>query len=119
MDETGTVPAARSAARQEIAYARAAGMSCLQVGEALGITGGGEGVEHSIAERAFEYAAPHDGDWAQTYGPIIRWDRGSCGGRVTDRGPDARLAEGEEGHQEGCARRAADLTAWEAAWDDD
>lgn len=70
--------AARGAARQEIAYARAAGMSWLQVGEALGITGGGEGVEHSIAELAFEYAAPHDGHWARTYGPSIRWDCGSC-----------------------------------------
>lgn len=31
--------AARGAARQEIGYARAAGMSWLQVGEALAITG--------------------------------------------------------------------------------
>lgn len=39
-------------------------------------------------------------------------------GRVTDRGPQAGLAEGEEGHQEGCARRAKELAGWEAAWDD-
>ena len=100
---------ARGAAREEIGWARAAGLSWQKVGEALGITGKGDGIEHSIAELAFQYAAPHDSKWAQDYGPSLTWGCPSCGGRVTDRGPDWGLGDAESGHVGGCRRRAGCL----------
>ncbi len=110
--------ATRGRAREEIAYARAAGMSWQQVGEALGLTDADrDGVWRTAAEAAFDYAAPPDSHWARTYGPSIRWDCPSCGARITDRGPYSGPADAEQGHGHGCQRLAATVAAWEAQQD--
>ena len=76
--------AARYETRQYIKHAREAGLGWREIGAALGITGGGDGVAESIAEAAFEYSAG-TGGW--NYDASFTWTCPACGKTIHDRGP--------------------------------
>lgn len=109
---------ARGLARRYIRTAREDGASWHEVGAALGLTADDE--HETIALAAYNYAAPADGHYARTYGQSFTWRCPSCGGLVRDRGPyDGNPANTEERHGAGCARLAADVAAYDAAWGDE
>lgn len=109
---------AREIARGYIRTAREDGASWHEIGAALGLTAGDE--HESIELAAYDYAAPADGHYARTYGQSFIWRCPSCGALVSDRGPyDGNPANTEERHGAGCARLAADVAAYDAAWGDE
>jgi hypothetical protein len=110
--------AARHAARGYVRDARAAGLGWREIGEALNLGPNAAERGLSAAEAAFDYAAPSaDSHWSRTYGPSVIWRCGSCAELVTDHGPYAGLADAERGHADRCARREAEVTAWERQWE--
>jgi hypothetical protein len=109
---------ARQLARRYIRTAREGGATWHEIGAALGLAAGDD--HESIAAAAYDYAAPADGHYARTYGQSFNWRCPSCGGLVRDRGPyDGNPANTEERHGAGCARLAADVAAYDAAWGDE
>ncbi len=112
--------AARYQVRRYIKHAREAGLSWQQIGAALGITGGGDGVAQAIAEAAFDYAAGPTDNW-RGYDQSFAWTCQACGQGIQDRGPYHGPRDAERGHADGCEHQAATVAAWDAQWaaDDD
>jgi hypothetical protein len=111
--------AAAAAARHYIAAARADGMTWAQVGEVLML---GEAIDRAdspsgMAAAAFEYAAGS----ADLFGErSFGWTCPACQKRIRDHGPyDSNPLDNQSGHAAGCARLAAEVAEWEAAWGDE
>jgi hypothetical protein len=105
---------AHGRARGFAADARAAGCGWLQIADAAGIDPKAEPYERATA--AFNLAAgPARRLWNQT----VPWCCPTCRQTITDRGPEAGVDDDETGHADTCARRLAQLAAWQAAWDAD
>jgi hypothetical protein len=98
-----------------IRRAREDGLTWTTAGEALGFADDpGPGMT-SVAERAFHYAARDLGA-----GPSFTWRCPSCGGLVSDHGPEmGDPHDAERGHPDGCERFAGMVAAWEESWRDE
>jgi hypothetical protein len=108
--------AARRMARDYVKAARQDAMSWHQIGAALNLIADNGG---TIADAAFAFAAGDPGSYyARTFGRSFPWTCPACGGVVSDHGPVSVPYDYEPGHQDGCERLAAAVTAWEAQWDE-
>ena len=98
--------------------ARADGVGWAQIGTALGLADKAERTGTPVGEAAWSYVIEGlrpgqvpDDPWRQH---SARWTCGSCGQRVTDRGPFSPHPDDcEQGHARDCARYRAALAAFE------
>jgi hypothetical protein len=98
--------AARSEVVDAVRRLRGAGRTWRELAPVLGLDGESLGVSITDPARlAFDYCAglPAPPVFAR---PSLVWQCRSCGGTVTDHGPDVQAGEAELGHADGCPRIA-------------
>jgi len=106
--------AAARLAREQVTRARTDGGSWLDIGRALGLEGDSD---YDVMVAAYEQAA---GPYSVMSPAYVYFRCGSCGERVTDRGPyEAAPYNCEEGHADSCARFAEAVRAYRAQWEDE
>jgi hypothetical protein len=109
----------RRAAREYIRAAREAGFGWDQIGQALGLTPGGDADQEglTVAEAAYTYAAGRPDTEAPWRPRSFVWRCQSCEQAISDRGLVAGPADDEPGHAAGCQRLAAAVANWDASWE--
>jgi hypothetical protein len=106
--------AAARLAADYVSCARADGISWLEIGKASGLSGESD---CDVMTAAYERAA---GTSSLSWQATFTFTCGSCGKRVTDRGPYvASPLDQEEGHADSCTRLAEAVRAYRAQWGED
>ncbi len=102
--------AAHELAERYICLARETGRSWHEIGEALDLHWAAAANKESIADEAYDYALRYQpGTGRRTF----TWTCPACQQQVTDNGPWPDPPEQEDGHAADCARRTAQLDAWQ------
>ena len=109
----------RHAAREYIRTAREAGHGWDKIGQALGLTPGGDADQEglTIGEAAYTYAAGRPDTEAPWQPRSFTWRCRSCEQAISDRGLIAGPADDELGHTGSCQRLAAAIADWDASWE--
>ncbi len=109
----------RHAAREYIRTAREAGHGWDQIGQALGLTPGGDANHEglTVADAAYTYAAGRPDTDAPWQPRSFTWRCRSCDQAISDRGLIAGPADDELGHTQDCRRLAAAIADWDASWE--
>jgi hypothetical protein len=109
----------RRAAREYIRAAREAGHGWDNIGQALGLTPGGDADQEgpTAAEAAYTYAAGRPDSEAPWRPRSFTWRCRSCEQAISDRGLIAGPADDEPGHARDCSRLAAAAAEWDASWE--
>lgn len=110
---------ARFTAREYIRAAREAGHSWQEIGQALGVTPGGEAGQggETVADAAHTYAAGRPDPEAPWRPRFFYWHCQSCDRAISDYGLSNGPADDEQGHAENCPRLAAAVAGWDADWE--
>jgi len=102
--------AAHELIERYIGLAREAGRSWHEIGEALDLHWAAAANKESTADEAYDYALRYQpGTGRRTF----TWICPACQRQITDNGPWPDLPEQETGHAADCARRTAQLDAWQ------
>jgi hypothetical protein len=109
----------RRAARDYIRTAREAGFGWDHIGQALGLTPGGDADQEglTVAEAAYIYAAGRPETEAPWRPRSFTWRCRSREQTISDRGLIAGPADDELGHTQDCQRLAAAIADWDAGWE--
>lgn len=104
-------------AREYVRLGRQEGLSWRQLGEIIAPAKGGGGEEDGLADAAFMWAVSSWPPWADLW---VVWDCPACLATIRDHGPyEADPRNAEAGHDDGCARLADAVAAYDAEWGDE
>jgi hypothetical protein len=111
--------AATNLAREYVRFGRQEGLSWQQLGEIIAPAMGGADEGDDLAVLAFMWAA--NAEHAQPFADLyVTWTCPACLASVRDHGPyEADPRNAEAGHDDGCARLAEAVAAYDAEWGDE
>lgn len=110
---------ATNLAREYVRNGRQEGLSWWQLGEIIAPAMGGAGEADDLGVLAFKWAA--NAEHARPFADLwVTWTCPACLAPIRDHGPyEADPRSAEAGHDDGCARLAEAVAAYDAEWGDE